>query len=65
MLDTIDPWARSFHFFFMNHLKGLKMNILAFLYVELDKAVEDYQKSNGSKVNYMGLILMVFKFITE
>lgn len=41
------------------------MNILAFLYVELDKAVEDYQKSNGSKVNYMGLILMVFKFITE
>lgn len=39
------------------------MNILAFLFMELDKVMEDFKKSSGAKVSYQGLILMIFKRI--
>lgn len=51
-LDTLDVWVRSFHFGFLNHLKGHKMNIPMFLFAELDKATDDFKKSKGSKIGH-------------
>lgn len=62
-LENLDVWVRSFHFGFLNHLKGYKMNILAFLFIELDKAMEDFKKSRCGEVSHKGLILMIFKHV--
>lgn len=64
-LDTSDVWVRSFHFEFLNHLKGHRMNIPAFLYAELDKAVDDFKKSKGNEVGHQGLILIIFKHVAK
>ena len=64
-LDTLYVWVFSFHFKFLNHLKGHRMNILTFLYVELDKVVDDFKKSKGNEVNHQGLILIIFKYVAK
>lgn len=53
-LNITNLWERKFHLNFLNHLKGMKMNILTFLYAELDKVIEDYQKRNGNEVYHQG-----------
>lgn len=41
------------------------MNISTFLYAKLDKVVKDYQKSKGGDVLHQGLILIIFKHISN
>lgn len=62
-LDTSDVWVRSFHFGFLNHLKGHKMNILMFLFAKLDKVTNSFKKSKGSEIGHQGLILVIFKHV--
>lgn len=64
-LDTSNVWVRSFHFSFLNHLKGHRMNISTFLYAKLDKAVDDFKKSKGNEVEHQGLILIIFKHVAK
>lgn len=39
------------------------MNIPAFLFAELDKAVEDFEKNRGGDLSHQDLILTIFKHI--
>lgn len=52
-----DLWVHNFYFSFLNHVQDHKMNIPAFLFVKIEKSIEDFHKSKGQGSSSLGYYL--------